>query len=760
MRITEHNISCSPAPFKPDARLVTLRLLACSCLAAVVLAACKDAAPPALEGPFVAVARTDTSLPKALTIAAPAGSAFAFAAAPPTDEQSFYLAVNRAELGQRWFLSAYLKQYYPGAVQGGAARSLGTRVVSFRVQNGKLFVFDASDTKTTSDLFDPQVLVDAYPIIDSYSPFNQLSNADQYVLIDPSAGLNDFNAVSDDASFGEVRFEVNLAFAQHFRTTGDGVTFEQVFTGYANVPIAGQDTSNAFSGSGTLALGLRRYSEGVGYVPSALPPTELYFRSDSMIIPNTGASAQVAVKWNVGADKKPIRWLIDPALVTAAAEPAFAGIDVVGAMKRGIENWNQVFGFTALTAEIAAPGDSFADDDKNYVLFDMDPSYGAAFANWRTNPNTGEIRGATVYFSRMWLDAAVQVFPADPGPGSPTGYVPPTPATSSRPNVSLEWGGMKQGQLCLLTAPQVRSGDAESLVASINAAAAMRDLTREQKVEAYITHVLVHEIGHTLGLRHNFKGSLQFPASSVMDYLLDEESIFRDTPGTFDTQAINYLYGKSTDLPTDASCTDENTVTDPSCNRFDAGVDPLVDFFAPPYVELVTKQLAEHTAGFPNLRLNDVLQYARAGTRQAEALEIALTGFKAPVDQARVAADSKFGADADQLAKNLFSRLYLDEAKKRGAFAADPKSTPDFMAVLLPQLESSVINLDGISSFATRRVCVDVLKKLQTPEAQTVLTDAWLLIDPEINNAVDLTALLGAMDLRSRIVAALFPYFN
>lgn len=69
--------------------------------------------------------------------------------------ESFYLAIRKSELGQRWFLSAYLKQISPGAVFYGAASTLGTRVVSFNEQNGKLFVFDVDERKTTSDIFDP-----------------------------------------------------------------------------------------------------------------------------------------------------------------------------------------------------------------------------------------------------------------------------------------------------------------------------------------------------------------------------------------------------------------------------------------------------------------------------------------------------------------------------------------------------------------------------------------------------------------------------
>src|SRR5262244_3336487 len=52
-----------------------------------------------------------------------------------TGDESFYLAIAKNQLGQKYFLSAYLTQYFPGAVGYGAARSLGTRVVTFKVQN-------------------------------------------------------------------------------------------------------------------------------------------------------------------------------------------------------------------------------------------------------------------------------------------------------------------------------------------------------------------------------------------------------------------------------------------------------------------------------------------------------------------------------------------------------------------------------------------------------------------------------------------------
>src|SRR5437868_3535129 len=59
-------------------------------------------------------------------------------AATSAPAEEFYIVLNKKELGQKWFLSAYMKQLFPGAVAYGAAQSLGTKVVSFKIYNGKM----------------------------------------------------------------------------------------------------------------------------------------------------------------------------------------------------------------------------------------------------------------------------------------------------------------------------------------------------------------------------------------------------------------------------------------------------------------------------------------------------------------------------------------------------------------------------------------------------------------------------------------------
>src|SRR4051812_32466399 len=412
----------------------------------------------------------------------------------PSADESFYLAINKSELGKKYFLSAYLTQYFPGAVGYGAARSMGTRVVTFKVQNGKLFVFDAADGKKDSNTFDPSLIVDAYPVVTGVLTG---TNADKYVVFDPSQGMNQFGLLSDAFAAGGVKFNIELSYLQRYRKIADGVTFEQVFTGYsdagdANSWLGGEN--NPFRGSGTLGISLRSYSEGKDFKPAPVYDSPYFFMGDLALVANSGQLTANSIKWNFKPGMKPIKWLLSDKILNSQNNPQYKQYDVVGALKAAVENWNAVLGYKAFEASVAKATDSYGDDDTNYVLWDEDPSYGAAFANWRNNPNTGEIRGASVYMNSLWLVDGDAYFnpPADPGmrvrgDGTPELLAAPTPRKAVP---TLTWLGVKEKPLCEMFAPSQRDG--QDFVARLTNFDPTT--TPKQKVEAFLTHVLLHEI--------------------------------------------------------------------------------------------------------------------------------------------------------------------------------------------------------------------------------------------------------------------------
>lgn len=1081
-------------------------------LAALVLAGCGTAdvtVSGALgDDPFVRVARTSQAL-----------SVDAGTDGYATNE-NFYIAINKAQLGTKWFLAAYLTQWHP-AEAGMAARSLGTRVVSFKIQNDKLYVFDVTDGAKWSDTLDPQRVVEAYPLVTNFAPFNALPGASNYVLFDPAAGLNRFDVMGDSfAQSFSARFEVELSYLQNFKVLSDGVAFEQVFAGYTEIPgpgVLGFD--QPFRGQGTMAMSLRRYAEGEGFVASELT-TNRYFGSDNVqYVPNEPRAKRNVVKWNIKPGMQPIPWRIGQAIAKLKADPRLAGVDIEGAIARGITGWNDAFGFPVFSVVPTSAGDSYGDDDKNFIVIDNNPGLGMAFANWRENPNTGEIRGASVYFSSVFIEGALQsagdagIEPVDAGvdagttvdagvidagagfdagvvdagpppvapgndscaaayplvPGLPmvgtvntatvadplfgagatgcvsanntkrdvyytltipsaqtatitvqpaagldtlinvigstaacsgvtacvakddtgfggqldkavfqndsgatktvliqvgawyssgdfvitatlepmpvcaqalsiaqvyggnsatglrnqdfvmlhnrtplpvnlagmslqygsstgtaawqviplSGTVPangsyliglaastggtpiPTPDLVSGINLSASAGKLALVQnttaltgacgltsavidavgygttncselaaapspgtgLTIIRSDQIGCNDTNNnqvdFVASTlepkNTASApsagacvcattpvpapttdggvptstdggvqlvappSRDLrphlrwgsmvdqslcdfeapktvipagmTRKEFLEKYITEVILHEVGHTLGLRHNFKGSLEL--SSVMDYNVEADAVRLDRPAPYDVAAVKYLYGLSQTAPTQAFCTDEDTLSDAQCDRFDATSNPLTNDLAPRFKRQLRDALAERSQ-LTYGQIFAITRYVRGAATEQQRLEAfnALIGDVAPPLAADVTA---LGPNAAAWA-NLYNALLLEnlfvapQGYRDDIAVNPPLYDAAFRARVVEVAKNSLLGTDGNRSLDTMRTMVDVLKAMQHGDALTALASARATFAAN-RNSYPVATQPYIDDLIRRMDLAMSPYF-
>jgi len=164
----------------------------------------------------------------------------------------------------------------------------------------------------------------------------------------------------------------------------------------------------------------------------------------------------------------------------------------------------------------------------------------------------------------------------------------------------------------------------------------------ESFVGPQLEHLVAHEVGHTLGLRHNFKSSSLYTldeinseavkgkkplGGSVMDYLptnfnVDGEAVQGDYTmigiGPYDLWAIEYGYTFDDPAkvlarvgePGHAYLTDEDTGgPDPLARRYDFSKDPLD--YAKAQMELVGKLRARLLAGY--LKDGDAWERVRKG---------------------------------------------------------------------------------------------------------------------------------------------------
>ena len=112
----------------------------------------------------------------------------------------------------------------------------------------------------------------------------------------------------------------------------------------------------------------------------------------------------------------------------------------------------------------------------------------------------------------------------------------------------------------------------------------------KQYMNGYFTEMLEHELGHNLGLRHNFKGNLGAyesedkgsPSRSIMEYL-GRPYRYKSAIGLYDKMAISYGYRGVAPKHLNWFCTDEDQGSDkvslavksPECTKADATSDPF-----------------------------------------------------------------------------------------------------------------------------------------------------------------------------------------
>ena len=183
-------------------------------------------------------------------------------------------------------------------------------------------------------------------------------------------------------------------------------------------------------------------------------------------------------------------------------------------------------------------------------------------------------------------------------------------------------------------------------------------------VDAYLNGffktVIAHELGHNLGLRHNFQGSLGASdvlregevSYSIMDYL-NRHHKHLNTVGSYDVMAIKYGYAGIAPARTDRFCTDEDSVLrnpngSAECSQIDSSNDPF-GWFQERLAEVGSLLVGEGEVTAPVWEIDDLVSplsnalvslgsYANTPTSLMSAWTNFFTGVGRPNDPADVRA--------------------------------------------------------------------------------------------------------------------------
>ncbi len=275
------------------------------------------------------------------------------------------------------------------------------------------------------------------------------------------------------------------------------------------------------------------------------------------------------------------------------------------AMKSGIEGWNRYFeaehGRAVMRFVGRLPqGVALGDPRYNVVEWDSVEDAGAAYESQAADPISGVQSHSLIYMPYAWYNIGAALWHRRVD-GLNGVEAERAARTRLEPKGAALLGRGRRALSCVRTVNDL-AANADQVADEILGQDDATSMSADEFGMRILVATLFHEVGHSLGLAHNFKASLAFdgtkPVSaenpttwSSMDYnyYQHELDLFEEVGGTegpkleYDRQIISALYGdmsavSAADKVIPACNDDEADATaggvDPLCQRYDSEANP------------------------------------------------------------------------------------------------------------------------------------------------------------------------------------------
>jgi hypothetical protein len=519
-----------------------------------------------------------------------------------TSANDFHVAIPRAGLGREYLLSGSLIPQFNAATSTG----LAGKIVRFELFSDGVDLYESSAGMVVTDDLPARRLLTTFPIV---------SQDERQVVIDFNKGMRRvFTEIwyarggFDAASAARV-LELPQSRVFEVRSEGSLLVVRQ----------SAQGRDRAVDPNREERYEIRYFI--APYAPPSLatkenlPSTARYvrfFESRPHLEPTTGrASAKIAL-FDV---QQPILFYY------SANTPD----DYVEAVRDGILYWNRAFGKEVVQVAAAPVGVTAPDASRNLVQWVPWDNAGFAYADLLTDPRSGASQRGQAYITSVFAIAnkarARQLLRTlrstleAKAEADKKGETKADSACCGEGHGRLGLAVLESASLCELDPLAY----AEQLAAGLEGVLAEGTLDDQAVLrfsQDMVRQVVAHEVGHVLGLRHNFAGSLEatlshreldewfrayvtnatpelygdrWSTTSIMEYTVPKASVFAGAAirsgkaalphdghalrwGYFDSEEFRekqHLFG-----------TDDQTATYGDLRTFDYGAEPVLTAYA------------------------------------------------------------------------------------------------------------------------------------------------------------------------------------